>query len=193
MSSSPRIRRRKKVGRNFTKHNYREAFPYLLEDFAGRCAYSMRHVETTGDIEMHIDHFDPRKKRRYAHPYSNLLLASGHCNISKGTHWPTREEIDMGSHFIDPCKEQDYGVHIFEDPATHELIGATPAGEYQILMCDLNAPHFVIERRDRTTLRQILEGPARIKSSFSTALTALQELKQQYERKIPPIKALPTA
>lgn len=187
----PRIKRRKRVGRNFTKHNYREAFPFLVEDFEGRCAYSMRHVDTTGDVVMHIDHFDPREKKNYKQRYANLCLASAECNLSKGANWPTRSEVAFGSRFIDPSKEVDYGVHIFEDPTTHKLVAATPAGAYQILMCDLNARHLVFERKDRTKLQNILEGPAQFETSFSATRDAIRALREQYDRKIPPIAAPP--
>lgn len=191
MSSLPRINRRKRLDRNFTKYNYREAFPYLVADFEGRCAYSMRHVDTTGDVVMHIDHFDPRLKKNYNQPYSNLCLATAECNIAKGATWPTRSEAASGSRFINPCKEREYGVHIFEDSKTHELVGVTPAGVYQILICDLNAPHLVLERKDRTTLQNILEQPAQFKTSFSVAKDAIAQLQQQFERKIPPIPPPP--
>src|SRR5579864_2521963 len=108
MSSSSRIKRRNRVGRNFTKNNYRKAFPYLVEDFKGRCAYSMQHVDVIGDVAMHIDHFDPRFKRRYNQPYANLNLASSNCNIAKGAHWPNASEQAAGARFLNPCKEQDY-------------------------------------------------------------------------------------
>src|ERR1700716_3517018 len=96
MSSSPRIKRRKSVGRNFTKYNFRKAFPYLVDDFKGRCAYSMQHVDRIGDTAMHIDHFDPRLKEKYKQVYSNLYLASSQCNIAKGKHWPTLVEQSWG-------------------------------------------------------------------------------------------------
>lgn len=186
----PRIKRRRDVGRNFTKYNVRDAFPYLLEDFKGRCAYSMQHVEQIGEVAMHIDHFDPRKKKRYKQAYSNLYLASSQCNISKSNTWPTWFERASGVRFLDPCDERDYGSHIFEDPTSHELIGTTPAGRYQILMCDLNAQHLVLKRRTRTAVGRILFGPGEIKSDFATALEAITELRKEYERSIPSIPPL---
>jgi hypothetical protein len=151
----------------------------------------MQHVERIGEMAMHVDHFDPRKKKRRRQAYSNLYLAGSQCNISKGNNWPTWVERASGVRFLDPCAEQDYGEHIFEDPITHELIGATPAGDYQILMCDLNALHLVLERRERSALQQILFGPGKVKSDFVTALEAIGELRRQYERSIPPIPPPP--
>ena len=154
MSRSPRIKRRRKVKRNFTKYTIRKAFPYLIEDFKSRCAYSMLHVERTGDTAMHIDHFDPRLKPNYQQDYSNLYLASEGCNKAKGNNWPTKADQKLGVRFLDPCAEQDYGVHIFEDPQTHHLIGTSAAGVWQIEICNLNANHLVIERRERATCRK---------------------------------------
>ena len=192
MSSSPRIKRRRKVGRNFTKHSVRRAFPFLLEDFKGRCAYSMRHVDVAGDVAMHIDLFDPRLKKHYQQPYWNLYLATAGCNIAKRDNWPTPAEVAAGARFLDPCKEKDYGVHRFENPITHEVVGVTPAGRYQILICDLNASHLIIERAERAALRRILFGPAKIKTtSFAAAKEAIVALRQQYERKIPPVEPPP--
>lgn len=191
MSKSPRVNQRTHVGRGFTKYTYRKAFPYLQEDFEGRCAYSMRHVEITGDVAMHIDHFDPREKSRYEQRYRNLKLATDGCNIAKGANWPNRAEQRTGARFIDPAKERDYGVHIFEDPVTHELIGVTPAGIYQILICNLNAPHLVIERRERTHLRKLLKGPGRLRSDFDKAKESIAALRRQCERMIPPIPPPP--
>ena len=187
MSNSPRISRRNSVGRTFTNNTIREAYPYLLEDFKGRCAYSMQHVQTIGDVAMNIDHFDPRKKRKKRQAYSNLNLASSQCNISKSNNWPTRQQRLSGARFLNPCKEKDYGVHIFEDPTTHELVGRTVAGNYQILMCNLNAQHFVLERTERTALAKILLEFGKIKSDSATVQQSISQLRQSYARKIPPI------
>lgn len=152
----------------------------------------MLHVERTGDSAMHIDHFDPRLKPNYHQDYSNLYLASDGCNKAKGNHWPTEaEQRRLGVRFLDPCAEQDYGVHIFEDPQNHQLIGTTAAGRWQIEICNLNASHLLIERGERASLQRILTGPGRIRGSLALARKAIAELREQYERKIPPIPPLP--
>jgi hypothetical protein len=62
------------------------------------------------------------------------------------------------------CNEADYGVHIFEDPDSHEVVGVTPEGKYHVRNCDLNAPHFIEERAERAELWRILTSrPMRIK------------------------------
>ena len=55
---------------------------------------------------------------------------------------------------LNPCEEQDYGIHLFEDPATHELIGKTPTGRWHIDVLLLNAPHLVDERRRRAEMKR---------------------------------------
>ena len=97
---------------------------------------------------MEVDHFDARLKKEVQQKYENLFLASRHCNGAKRDR-PTAKERALGLRFINPCKEWDYGKHIFEDKKTHQLVGVTPEGIYHIRCCDLNAPHLVEERRDR--------------------------------------------
>jgi len=64
--------------------------------------------------------------------------------------------MNEGIRFLDCCREWDYGEHIFEDPTTHRVVGVTPPGRYHVRMCDLNAPHLIRERKDRSQLRRIL-------------------------------------
>jgi hypothetical protein len=68
---------------------------------------------------MDVDHFKPKGKHRNL--YSNLMLASRHCNGSKSDIWPTAEDVRSGLRLLNPCKEVDYGQHIFEDKKTYEL------------------------------------------------------------------------
>lgn len=156
-STKPRVTR-SKPSVSFTEATYRKAKPYLLNDFGGRCAYSLQHVQRVGYRCMEVDHFNPNRRGPSRHEYSNLFPATRHCNGAKSDLWPARELRKAGVRFLNPTKEQDYGVHIFEDPQTHELVGATPAGKYHIRCCDLNAPHLVRERRDRAELGRILGG-----------------------------------
>jgi hypothetical protein len=107
---------------------------------------------------MEVDHFNPILRGLARNKYANLFPATRHCNGSKASLWPSAGLRKAGVRFLDPTKEHDYGVHIFEDPATHALIGTTPAGRYHIRCCDLNAPHLVIERRDRAKLRELLHS-----------------------------------
>lgn len=137
------------------KASYRKALPELRRDFDDRCAYCMRHIGT--ETEMHIDHFDPRKKKSKRQEYANLFLADAHCNCAKGDAWPTPEESDAGCRFLNCCDEYDYGTVIFEEPITHELIGVTPAAIYHIETIDLNDPGLIEERKSRAEILGKLE------------------------------------
>ena len=154
-STTPRVVRHR-PNRKFTASTYRKALPYLLNDFEGRCAYSLQHVNRVGLKLMEVDHFNPNLRGPARNDYSNLFPATRHCNGSKQDTWPDVHFTKLGARFLNPTKEHDYGVHIFEDPASHELVGTTPAGKYHIRCCDLNAPHLVLERAERARLRRIL-------------------------------------
>lgn len=113
---------------------------------------------------MEVDHFNPKLTGAERHRYENLFLATRHCNLAKRDHWPTDEDLAAGIRFLNPCEEQDYGVHLFEDPATHELVGVTPAGRWHIEILLLNASHLVEERRRRTRFQQLQSGMAALVS-----------------------------
>lgn len=103
---------------------------------------------------MEIDHYDPNLKGRSRNLYRNLYLAVSQCNNHKRHYWPTAAERRLGIRFLDPCAENDYAEHIWEDPISHELVSTSPAGRYHIDCCDLNNPTFIDERKTRTALRR---------------------------------------
>jgi len=145
---------------------------------------------------MEVDHFDPYLPERLRHRYSNLYLASRHCNNSKRRHWPKRSQLQAGIRFLDCCREWDYGEHIFEDPETHRLNGVSPAGRYHVRICDLNAPHLVRERKERAQLRRLLTSSPAIIRNLEKALelsNLLKLLNDIVDRLIPPIPAAPNA
>ena len=176
-------------------HNYRvRSLPFLLEDFRHRCAYSMQHSSTLGVTTMEVDHFNPRLSGRLRNRYTNLYLASRHCNNFKRQRWPTTAQMKDGIRFLDCCREWDYGEHIFEDPVTHRVYGVTPAGRYHVRMCNLNAPHLVAERRTRSRLRAVLTSSPAIILDLENVLeltNLLKLLNDIAERLIPPIPAAP--
>jgi hypothetical protein len=158
----------------------------------------MQHWQRAGArAGIDIDHFDPRLKNKQVQRYNNLFLSTRHCNRAKWDTWPTTSEQKLGLRFLNCCEEQDFGVHIFEDPKTHELVGITPAGRYHIRVCDLNAPHFVEERRQRAELISILEQtPVTAKRPLAESaevLKLIDALKEQLHFMIPPIPPPPTA
>ncbi|MDQ3119168.1 MAG: hypothetical protein M3Q89_06315 [Verrucomicrobiota bacterium] len=193
-STKGRIRRGPPPEKVLTDANYRKyALPALRRDFADRCAYSMQHRNRAGGSEMlmEIDHFDPTLKNRQRHRYSNLFLASRYCNNKKQGQWPSREARAKGVRFLNCCKEQDYGEHIFENPVTHQLAGVTPAGRYHIRMLDLNAPHLIAERAERSEFHRLLYVERKIVKESAAAMHAFHEIKRQLDFLIPLIPSLP--
>jgi len=174
------------------RKNYRRALPALLRDFERRCAYSMQHERFAGgELHMEVDHHDPTLRDFDRSKYENLFLSTRHCNNKKRACWPTRSEQKRGIRFLNCCKEQDYGVHIFEDHSTGQLVGVTPAGRYHIRMCDLNAPHFVRERRERTKLVTLLSKTFAVIKSKTHTYELLSQIIPLVKDMIPAIPAPP--
>jgi hypothetical protein len=146
---------------------------------------------------MEIDHFNPTLKRAAIQDYANLFLATRHCNGAKGNQWENHQRRQRGARFLNCCKETDYGVHIFEDPDTHKLVGVTPEGKYHVRNCDLNAPHLVRERLERAQLFQLLQRtPICVKPGIPIPKEAdkitliIQQLTTIAGKMIPPIPYL---
>jgi hypothetical protein len=160
-----------------------------MADFEGRCAYSMQHIShASGPTNMEVDHFNPRRKKDHIQNYSNLFLSTSHCNRAKSNLWPTNKERDNGIRFLNCCKEADYGIHIFEDPDTHEVVGVTSEGRYHIDACDLNADHFIDERKRRTRIWNVLrEKQIALKDALALPpeLALLQEMVKHMIPEIP--------
>lgn len=190
--SAPRIKRGSGPEGKLKESNVRDrALPYLLRDFEERCAYSMRHVENSGGIrQMDVDHFDPTLKGSARNSYRNLMLATHHCNLKKGAIWTKPVADEAGPiKLLNPCEEQDYGKHLFEDPVTHELIAVTERGRLQIDIMDLNHDTFVRERRERADYFAARKSAALVTGSFSETISALRAADAVYARcirEIPP-------
>lgn len=151
----------------------------------------MRHILQCGKRCMEVDHFNPTLKASLRNRYENLMLATRLCNNFKQHNWPIAALQKKGVRFLNPTKEQDYGVQLFENAETHELIGTTPAARYHIDMLDLNNPSFVKERTDRAQIAQLLEGkPAVLAGSFAEISQGLQGFREMLARMIPPIPPL---
>lgn len=179
-STTPRLTRVAKAPRRFTRRNYRQAFRFLDEEFKSRCVYSDVHlIFSGGDVAMHIDHFNPKKKRLVEQDYFNLLLASAHCNQKKGQFWPDEHQYTLGIWIINPCREPDYLVHVVECPKTNRLWGKTVTGKFHITKLGLNASHLVEQRRQRHVIRMHLEEyPVTVKND-KQALQAVHLLQKQ--------------
>jgi hypothetical protein len=190
-----RVRRGEPPKGKLNSKNYRRrALPALLRDFERRCAYSLRHEQQAGGLtHMEVDHFNPTLRSRLRNKYCNLFLSTRHCNLKKHAYWPTPADQNKGIRFLNCCEEMDYGVHIFENPETHELVGVTPAGRYHIIACDLNADHLVTERRERSLLRALLTRTVAIvrpTADLGSLRANLKLLGSIVDRMIPPIRSL---
>jgi hypothetical protein len=145
-----------------------------------------------GIRHMEIDHFDPTLRGAARDAYSNLMLATRHCNNMKKNGWPTASQIAAGIRLLNPTKEPDYGRHIFEDSQTHELIGVTPEGSYHIDILDLNHETFMSERRDRAIYFDLCgSAPITLTGQLNTLQSLLGILRRQFERFIPYIPPPP--
>ncbi len=81
-------------------------------------------------------------------------------------------------------------MHIFENVVTHRVYGVTRAGRYHVRMCDLNAPHFVRERRDRAGLLEIMTARHALIRNLDESLELMNLIKlltNITNRMIPPI------
>jgi hypothetical protein len=185
-SSKPRIKRKQTPPRYYFAH--RKYLRYLLLDFENRCAYSRQHVSRLGGTRgMEIDHHNPRLQHPQKNAYDNMFLASHHCNGKKSNEWPTAKQRALGLRFLNPCKEQDYGVHLFEDPESYEIWGTSPAGRYHIRMLDLNAEHLIRERRRRHELRALKKEPIVITALMHRAAAGVQAFSAEVAEMIPDI------
>jgi hypothetical protein len=141
-------------------NNFGEALPYLLRDSGNRCAYSTVHKDDTAPGEMHVEHFDSRKvdgKRN--HNYDNLLAALGACNRAKGYKWPSQEQQRLGGRFLDPSREHDYGVHLFEHADSHKIVATTAAGQFHLRFTGLNSDYLVKKRCSRARAQRLRLQP----------------------------------
>jgi hypothetical protein len=140
-------------------NNYGDALPYLLRDSGNRCAYSTAHKEDTAPGEMHVDHFDPRKTAgRRNHNYDNLLPALGACNRAKTNKWPSQEQERAGGRFLDPSREPDYGVHLFEHPDSHKIVATTAEGQFHLRYTALNCEYLVKKRHSRAIAHRLRQA-----------------------------------
>jgi len=141
---------------------------------------------------MDIDHFNPNLKKGARNAYANLMLAAHSCNMMKQAFWavPSRDAGSVA--LLNPCKEMDYGKHLFEDPDTHTLIGVTARGRQQIDILDLNHETFIRERATRSEYIRLRKATLSVlRGSFAEMRDALQFVKEQLELLIPEIPAPP--
>ncbi len=183
IAASGRLVRRTKLEphqRTYRVGRHRDAFPLLKEEFAGRCVYSGQHSSRAGgDSQMEVDHFDPKTKTKSKQDYFDYVLATAHCN-GKKSNYPlvrnTRKKIRSAVDLINPCEEKDYGYHIFEDPNSCRIWGATERGINHIRQLDLNAPHFIEERSQRAYDWSLIENPSPIRATPKEPLEKIADI-----------------
>jgi 5-methylcytosine-specific restriction endonuclease McrA len=165
----PRIIRKETPPPTRGRDGYLKVREHLRRDFDYRCAYCMIHEQQIGGTEgFWIDHFKPRSKDGRINDYANLYWACIGCNRSKGESWPTPAQRRQGARFVDPCREQDYGVH-FTKNEHGELVPQTPCGEYHVTRLRLNRLSRVAYRRARN----------RITARLADALAIVEWLEQE--------------
>jgi len=109
--------------------------------------------------------------------------------MRNGITGPPRRNAKPGPGFLNPCEEWDYGLHIFEDPITHELFGKTEAGKYHVKALRLNRETFVWERRERAKLIEPLNSPQILPPStpFEELRSLIRDIKEHLEILVPEI------
>jgi hypothetical protein len=152
----------------------------------------MIHERQTSKETIEVDHFDPRKiDGKKNHKYDNLLPAFGPCNRSKGGKWPSPEAAMSSIRFLNPTVEQDYGVHLFEDPDSHEIVGVTPAGKYHVRHLALNTEYLILKRKNRSIAKFLREQTNLIQGLSAYSEAQLMDILSDAESAIPEIDPPP--
>ncbi len=110
--------------------DYREAKPFLKEDFGKMCGYCGKNSDIMKE-RFHIDHFVPKSLApEKEKDYYNLVLACPKCNLTKSNKWPTKNK-DVANNgsigFVDPATSE-YDEHLIRDEKGF-IRGITPLGE----------------------------------------------------------------
>jgi hypothetical protein len=71
----------------------------------------------------------------------------------KGQQVATVGEEALGFRFLNPTVERDYGIHLFEGPESHMIVGLTPAGRYHLRRLALKTEHLVSKRKNRSIVK----------------------------------------
>ena len=188
-----RIQRGPEPGYELNDSNVATAKPLLLRDSGGRCAYSMIHEREIGKETIEVDHFDPRKLGgKKNHNYDNLLPAFAPCNRSKSNKWPSAAAEASGARFLNASIEQDYGVHLFEDPESHRIVAVTTAGKYHLRYLNLNTECLVLKRTNRSIAKHLRDKVALMQGLSPNDAARLEDLLGNAESAILPIDPPPS-
>jgi hypothetical protein len=87
---------------------------FLRQDFQYSCVFCEIHEnQHGGDWHFHVEHLKPKADPRFRHltcDYDNLLYSCDHCNVYKGTEWPSDDPVSDGIGWLDPC-QHDLRAH----------------------------------------------------------------------------------
>jgi hypothetical protein len=119
------------------------------------------------------------------------MVATHLSNMAKKDIWPSLSDRRKGIRFRNPCKEQDYETHLFEDPTSHRIVSSTPAGRFHIVACNLNDESYVWERTSRANLRAQIPQPRIFPMPPEEISHLASEVSRLVEVMIPPIPVPP--
>lgn len=154
---SGRVTRKESPPEMTGRTGYRACKEHLRRDFENRCAYCCIHEdEAGGDEHFWIDHLKPVSKHGPVNEYDNLYWACMGCNRHKGASWPDATMSALGYRFVDPCIEQDYGAHFYED-VDGTLHPLTRPGTYHLDKLNLNRRSRKKRRRERSEFLAALQ------------------------------------
>lgn len=136
--------------KRFFKYTDKSCKKFLSRDFLRQCAYcKIREGDLGGPDSFEIDHFVPETKGG-SDNYDNLYYACATCNGKSG-------KSDIWSEtFLDPCKEDIYGVHITLLD-NYRFNDVTPQGKEYIKTLKLNRKSYVRKRETLAKHKKELE------------------------------------
>jgi uncharacterized protein (TIGR02646 family) len=135
--------------------NYTKYRPYLRADFRKLCAYCERPEKAIGGTShCEIDHFKPRGVAPdLVAVYDNLYYCCRACNSRKSEKWSSKDDLNKGRRFSNPCKEDFYETHCVEIP-DGSLRFSTECGRYTRDAIFLNRAELIEWRAERRQTRR---------------------------------------
>lgn len=131
------------------KGDYTKFRPFVREDFSECCAYCLLHeFMAGGERNFELDHFRPKSLPQFAallKDFYNLYYCCHVCNNLKSNLWPSAEALEMGSGFVDLCRDA-FSTHFVEEESGYWR-PLTPAGEYTEDKLNLNSRHLLLVRK----------------------------------------------
>jgi hypothetical protein len=92
-----------------------------------------------------------------------------------------------GVRFLNATAEQDYGVHLFEDPKSHRIVAVTAAGKYHLRYLALNSEYLILKRKHRSMASGLRDKVGLIQGLSPYDTARLDDLLGNAESAIPPL------